>query len=114
MPDDSVPNNARNFSLELIHSFIRAFTQQGGTPDLLQALVDRKARMIRAIAVAQGGEIPTSFMLAAHILGEDFISPFDVAKAYRVQYSEEQIATFVAALPNEEILSELHVSSHND
>lgn len=101
-----------DFSLGQTNEFIAEFGRQGGTPDLLQELIENKARMVRAVAIARGDETPKGFALAMLILGDDFISPEDVANAYGFHYSDEQITAFADTLPDEKTLQWLRTNGY--
>ena len=56
-------------------------------------------------AVAQDNmPTPTGYALARDILGDDFITPDDVAKARNLFYSDAQLALFQETLPSRDIL----------
>jgi hypothetical protein len=93
-----------DFSIGQVNEFIAEFGRQGGTPEMLQALIEHKARMVRAVAVAQGETPPVNLALCSIILGDNFISPLDVELIYDVKYSTEQMSSLVAALPGEKVL----------
>lgn len=93
-----------DFSLGQTNEFIAEFGRQGGNPVLLQALIENKARMVRAVAIARGDETPKGYALATLILGDDFISHEDVANAYGFHYSDEQVEAFADTLPDEKTL----------
>ena len=101
-----------DFSLGQTNEFIAEFGRQGGTPDLLQELIENKARMVRAVAIARGDETPKGFALAMLILGDDFISPEDVANAYGFHYSDEQMTAFADTLPDEKTLQWLRTNGY--
>lgn len=52
--------------------------------------------------------LPEGVDLARMILGNDFISPEEVATAYGFSYSEDELAHFADTLPNLETLAWLH------
>jgi hypothetical protein len=93
-----------DFSLGQVTEFVAEFGRQGGSPDLLQGLVENKGRMVRAVAIARGDDVPKGYELATLILGDDFISPEEVANVYSVSYTKDQLKQFVETLPNENIL----------
>ena len=93
-----------NFSLGQMYEFAAEFGRQSGNPDLLQKLIENKAKMIRVIAVARGDGLPKGYELAALILGDDFITPEKVAKAYGKRYSDEQLKHLAESLPTEKAL----------
>jgi hypothetical protein len=101
-----------DFSLGQTNEFIAEFGRQGGTPGLLQELIENKARMVRAVAIARGDEAPKGFALAMSILGDDFISPEDVANAYGFHYSDEQMTAFADTLPDEKTLQWLRTNGY--
>jgi len=101
-----------DFSLGQTNEFIAEFGRQGGTPDLLQELIENKARMVRAVAIARGDETPKGFALAMLILGDDFISPEDVANVYESHYSDEQMTAFADTLPDEKTLQWLRTNGY--
>jgi hypothetical protein len=101
-----------DFSLGQTNEFIAEFGRQGGNPDLLQALIENKARMVRAVAIARGDETPKGYALATLILGDDFISHEDVANAYRFHYSDEQVEAFAYTLPDEKTLQWLRTNGY--
>jgi len=45
-------------------------------------------------------QLPEGYELARLILGDDFLSPEDMAKAYGWSYSDEQVANFADTLPD--------------
>ncbi len=96
-----------DFSLGLTYEFCAEFGRQGGNPGLLQELIENKGRMVRAVAIARGDNVPKGYELATLILGDDFISPEEVAmaNAYGVNYyTEDQLKHFRDTLPDEKIL----------
>ena len=93
-----------DFSLGLTYEFCAEFGRQGGNPDLLQELIENKGRMVRAVAIARGDNVPKGYELANLILGDDFISPEEVANAYGVSYTEDQLKHFGDTLPDEKTL----------
>ena len=101
-----------DFSLGQTNEFIAEFGRQGGTPDLLQELIENKARMVRAVAIARGDETPKGYALATLILGDDFISSEDVANAYGFHYSDEQVTAFADTLPDEKTLQWLRTNGY--
>jgi len=101
-----------DFSLGQTNEFIAEFGRQGGTPDLLQELIENKARMVRAVAIARGDETPKGFALAMLILGDDFILPEDVANVYGFHYSDEQMTAFADTLPDEKTLQWLRTNGY--
>ncbi|NQV92880.1 hypothetical protein HQ403_00045 [Candidatus Kaiserbacteria bacterium] len=101
-----------DFSLGQNNEFIAEFGRQGGNPDLLQALIENKARMVRVVAIARGDETPKGYALATLILGDDFISHEDVANAYGFHYSDEQVEAFTDTLPDEKTLQWLRSNGY--
>lgn len=101
-----------DFSLGQVYEFCAEFGRQGGDPDLLQALIENKARMVRAVAIARGDETPKGYALCTLILGDDFISHEDVANAYGFHYSDEQVKAFADTLPDEKTLQWLRSNGY--
>ncbi len=97
-----------DFSLGQAYEFVAEFGRQGGTPDFLQELIENKGRMVRAISIARGDDAPKGYELANLILGDDFISPEEVAGAYGFSYSENQLKHLAETLPDEKTLQWFH------
>ena len=101
-----------DFSLGQVYEFCAEFGRQGGDSDLLQALIENKVRMVRAVAIARGDETPKGYALCTLILGDDFISHEDVANAYGFHYSDEQVRAFADTLPDEKTLQWLRSNGY--
>jgi hypothetical protein len=87
-----------------MYEFVAEFGRRGGNPDLLQSLIENKARMVSVVALARGNDLPKGYALASMILGDDFISPEDVSTAYGFSYSEDQLSHFANTLPDEKTI----------
>ncbi len=112
MTDRVAHSKTSDFSLGQKNEFIAEFGRQGGTPDLLQELIENKARMVRAVAIARGDETPKGYALATLTLGDNFISPEDVANVYGFHYSDEQMTAFADNLPDEKTLQWLRSNGY--
>ncbi len=93
-----------DFSLGQVYKFCAEFGIQGGNTDLLQRLIENKKRMVRAVAIARGDDVPKGYELAILILGDDFISPEEVTTTYGISYTEDQLKNLGETLPDEKTL----------
>jgi hypothetical protein len=101
-----------DFSLGQMYEFAAEFGRQGGNPDLLQFLIENKARMVSVVALARGNDLPKGYALSRLILGDDFISPEDVASAYGFSYTKDQLAQFASTLPEEKTIQWLRTNGY--
>lgn len=101
-----------DFSLGQMYEFAAEFGRQGGNPDLLQSLIENKARMVSVVALSRGDDLPKGYALAKMILGDDFISPEEVSSVYGFSYSEDQLAQFASTLPDEKTIQWLHTNGY--
>ena len=102
-PLDSVLGKAAK-----LHRVLR----EAGLPDeALQVPIDDvKSRELLVSywnLLASGATPVTSFQRASDILGDDFVSPQDVANARGLTYSDEQLEHLARTLPSEEVLADL-------
>lgn len=95
---------ASEFSINQMYEFATEFGRQGGNPDLLQFLIENKTRMNFVVTLGRGNDLPKGYVRTSMILGDDFILPEEVEKAYDFSYSEEQLAHFANTLPGEETI----------
>lgn len=108
MSDRAAHLKPDDFSLGQVTEFIKKFSQEGGTPEQLQKLIENRANMLMAIRAAQGLNNPYSYDLARLILGDDFISPEEVSDILGESYNENQLYNLRHTLPDPKRLQRLY------
>lgn len=74
--------------------------------DAAQRVIERGGEMQEALKrlLAKFGAKDPNYELAREIIGNDFISPEEVAKARRLTYTDELLAVFGQLLPSQDVL----------
>ncbi|OGZ61594.1 MAG: hypothetical protein A3H51_02045 [Candidatus Spechtbacteria bacterium RIFCSPLOWO2_02_FULL_38_8] len=93
---------------EFTGKLLRVLAEDGLNDEVPSILVnDRKARHLAVqflnILAGSSGTVP-SYQRARDILGDDFISPQEVAEARGVSYTEVQLSQLASTLPSKEVL----------
>ncbi|MEX2145313.1 MAG: hypothetical protein WD712_03035 [Candidatus Spechtbacterales bacterium] len=89
-------------------TLFRLLAEEGLNDEALKTLVnDRSARaqLVQFANTLTGSSGTTSsYQRARDILGDDFISPQEIAEAIGVSYTEAQLASLTSTLPEKEVL----------
>ena len=90
-----------------------ALNELGLDKGAMQRLQGRKGELHRYImdGIRRFSAITSQYALVRTILGQDFISPMDIAKARGIAYTREQLSEFWDTLPPREVLEWCH--EHN-
>ena len=87
---------------------IRLLGDEGLHDEVLHVLINDKtarAQLVKFANLLTGSSDTTPALQRAHdILGDDFISPQEVAEARGVSYTETQLASLASTLPSKEVL----------
>lgn len=101
-----------DFSLGQIYEFCAEFGRLGGSPELIQNLIEDKQKMTKVVSLAwknETSEKDSHFWgqycwLGRVILGRDFISPKEVARTLSIDYTDNELNHLQKTLPDERIL----------
>lgn len=102
-----------DFSLGQIYEFCAEFGRQGGSPELIQNLIENKEKMTKVVSLAQKTETRQNhWWIAKVILGKNFISPEEISNNFNIFYSNSSIEYLKKTLPDEETLRRFHYDNY--
>jgi hypothetical protein len=114
--NDRIARKPSEFSHGLVNQFVVGFGKRGGSPALMQWLVEHPAAFGRLVRFSEGGcpklnpngtlapTLPEGPDLARLILRDDLISPQEMAKEYGWTYNAEQLAQLEESFPSQEAI----------
>lgn len=101
-----------DFSLGQLYEFCAEFGRQGGSPELMQKLIENKKKLSETVAFAKKITKSQEWWMPRVILGVDFISPEEMEHIFSFKYSENELKQIRGTLPSEELIRHCYFNDY--